>query len=287
MIYYQKIDLIRVLLGINMGIDYLGKTLVIEEKGKKILVIGDLHLGYEESLNRGGVFVGRKMFEEMILQMGEIFAKTGRVDLIVLLGDVKHDFSGVLRQEWNDVLGLIDYLEEGLREGGEIIIARGNHDNYLKNIVNFGNKAKHLSEIPVIGNSEETKRIAYIAFKRGVRVEDYFVFGKYCFLHGDRDFSGAGAAGIKCWVIGHAHPAVKLSDGVKVESYKCFLVGRFRGREVVIVPSFFEYSAGSDARESEYEMGLAWKFNLGRFRVLVAGEGEDLGERDFGILENL
>lgn len=37
-----------------MKIEYIGKCLLINVDGKKILAVGDLHLGYEESLNLGG-----------------------------------------------------------------------------------------------------------------------------------------------------------------------------------------------------------------------------------------
>ena len=114
-----------------MGISYAGKGLVIEEMGEKIFVIGDLHLGYEEILNRAGVFITRKMFEEMINGLERIFEKIGKVDKIILLGDVKHDFGRIVKQEWNDVLGLIDYLEGKLRKGGKIIIIKGNHDGII------------------------------------------------------------------------------------------------------------------------------------------------------------
>ena len=77
-----------------------------------------------------------------------------------------------------------------------------------------------------------------------------------------------------------------MSDGTKIESYKCFLVGKYDGREVIIAPSFIEYFAGSDPRERDYEMGFAWKFNLEKFRVLVVGE-TDLEARDFGVLKDL
>ncbi len=241
-----------------MGISYLGKSLFIEEMGERILVIGDLHLGYEENLNKSGVFISRKMFEEMLLEMDKIFAKIEKVDKIILLGDVKHDFGGILKQEWNDVLGLIEYLKGKLNDGGEIIIVKGNHDNYLKNI----------------------------ALKEGVKVCDYFVLGKYAFLHGDKDFNEIWERRVTNWIVGHGHPAIKLGDGVKVEKYKCFLVGRHKGREVVIVPSFFEYFAGSDPRESDYDMGFAWKFNLKRFKVMIVGERE-MGVRDFGVLGEL
>ena len=47
-------------------IKYIGKTLLIENGGRKILVIGDLHIGFEEALNKTGVLISRKMFNEII-----------------------------------------------------------------------------------------------------------------------------------------------------------------------------------------------------------------------------
>ena len=86
----------------------MGKCLLIENKhngkSKKIVVVGDLHLGFEEALNRTGVFVSREMFNDIIKYLDGIFEVMGRVDEIVLLGDVKHVFGQVLKQEWNDVL---------------------------------------------------------------------------------------------------------------------------------------------------------------------------------------
>src|SRR3989338_7971849 len=56
-------------------IKYIGKCLLITEKGEKILIIGDLHLGYEEALNKSGVYVTREMYKEMMGEMDEIFQK--------------------------------------------------------------------------------------------------------------------------------------------------------------------------------------------------------------------
>ena len=236
-------------------LEYLGKCLLIEEKEKKILVIGDLHLGYEEILNRAGVFVTRKMFEEMIAYFDLVFSRTRGVDKIVLLGDVKHSFGGIVGQEWSDALALFDYLKGKLKKNGEIIIVKGNHDN-------------------IIGP---------IARKGGIGVKDYFIFGEIAFLHGDKDFEEIWERRVTNWIVGHGHPAVKLGDGVKVESYKCFLTGKFKGKEIIVMPSFFDYSVGSDPRENE--LGLAWNFNLDKFRVRVVGE--DLEVLDFGILKDL
>ncbi len=241
-----------------MAINYIGKCILLKNKNKKILVIGDLHLGYEEVLNRSGVFVSRQMFDEMIFYLDKIFSKIGKVDSVILLGDVKHDFGSIVKQEWNDVLGLFDYLENKLKAEGKIIITRGNHDKIIE---------------PIARKRENVKLL------------DYYILNEFCFLHGDKSFDKIYGGKIKYWIMGHGHPAVKISDGVKVEKYKCFLEGKYKNKEVIVVPSFFTYSEGSDPRENE--LGLAWKFNFNKFDVKIVGLGENLEVLDFGKLGRL
>ena len=239
-----------------MTIKYLGKCLLVEEKGKKIIVIGDLHFGFEESLNKAGVFVSRKMFEEMIEELDRVFAKIGGVDEVVLLGDVKHEFGEIMRQEWKDTIDLFEYLEGKMKKEGKITIVKGNHDAILEPIANEGKK---------------------------VELRDYYCVGETCFLHGHRDFEEIHNKEFKVWVMGHVHPAVKISDGVKIEKYKCFLTGKFEGKKIIIVPSFLDYSEGTDPRENFVE--LPWKIDLERFDVKIIGE--NLEVLDFGKLEEI
>lgn len=219
-----------------MKIKYLGKCLLVEELDERILVVGDLHLGYEESLNRVGVFVGRKMYDKMIREFEEIFGKTGKLDKIILLGDVKHEFGRILKQENNDVLKLLDYLKERCKE---VVVIKGNHDAIIEPI----------------------------AKKREIEVLKLYKFGRFCFLHGDKDFEEIYDKKINYWVVAHAHPAIRLTDGVKEEKYKCFLVGKYKDKDVVIVPSFFELSIGTDPRDRN--LGLVWEMNLNSFEVIV------------------
>ena len=236
-----------------IAMKFVGKCLLIEISGKKILAVGDLHLGYEEALNRGGVFVSRKMYEEMIEEFDEVFERVGEVDEIVLLGDVKHVFGKILRQEWDDVLNLFDYF---LKRSAKIVVVKGNHDKIIG---------------PIVSKRER------------VEVKDFYIVKEFCFLHGDRDFEESCGKAIRCWIAGHGHPAVKLKEGLKVEKYKCFLVGRYCGREVVLMPSFFAYSEGSDPRENN--LRYPWKFSLGKFDVKIVSEG--LKVLDFGKLGKL
>lgn len=160
--------------------EHFGKCLLIKTK-KRILVAGDLHIGYEESLEKSGAFVGRKMFGELIAEFNLIFAKIGKVDEIILLGDLKHDFSKLTIQERQELNKLFNYL---LFHCKKIIITLGNHDNYLLNV----------------------------DLKREIEVKDVYIDEEVCFFHGDRDFAEIRDKKIKCWVLGHFHPAILLGE---------------------------------------------------------------------------
>src|SRR3989344_4826274 len=186
-------------------IKYIGKTLLIEEEDKKILVIGDLHLSFDgEGL---GNVLSAEVFEQSIKDFDEIFKEIGKIDKIVLLGDLKNRFGDLERNEREDLVNLFDYLE---KKCNEIIIIKGNHDTFISGI----------------------------AGKRNIDVIECYIFDKYCFLHGDKDFPQMYDKEVKCWIMGHLHPAIKLREGDKTEKYKCFLSGKYKGKKVVILPSF-------------------------------------------------
>jgi uncharacterized protein len=233
-------------------IKYLGKCVLIEDNGKKILAIGDLHLGYEEVLNESGVFVTREMFKEMLGYLDRVFAKSGNVDEVVLLGDIKHEFGRIGRQEWSDALQMFEYLGE---KCDRVIVVKGNHDNIIEPII----------------------RMSGVVFK------DYYISNSVCFVHGDKAFVEMNRDDVKTWVMGHGHPAIKIGDGVKVEKYKCFLEGIYMIKKVIIVPSFIEANQGSDPREND--LGMAWDFKLGTFDVKVVGD--DLDVLTFGKLKEI
>jgi|SRR3989344_2171407 len=237
-------------------IDYIGKCLLISGK-ERLLIVGDLHLGYEETLNQSGIFVSREMYKEMISEFERIFEKAGKVDKIVLLGDVKHHFAGILKQEWQDILKLLDYFTEKLEKNGKIIITRGNHDNILEPIV---------------------KR------RENVELVDYYINEKTGFIHGNKDFPEIWGKDIKRIVLGHVHPAIKLKEENKVEKYKCFLVGEVKEKEIIIVPSFIDASEGSDPREEKID--LPFRMDLDKFEAKII-DRESLEVLDFGKLTNI
>jgi putative SbcD/Mre11-related phosphoesterase len=245
-------------------IRYIGKCLLIEtgekeEKGRKrTLVIGDLHLGYEEALNRTGVFVSRGMFEDLMSYLEKIFAEIGKVDEVVLLGDVKHDFGSILKQERNDSIKLINWL---LERAKRVTIVKGNHDSILE---------------PVLRGKDR------------VELLEYYFNDDVCFIHGDKDYDKIWEGKIKAVVMGHVHPAIRLNDGVKSEKYKCFLAGKIKKglkkKELIIVPSFSEHGGDLDVLNKDIE--LPWSLDLNKLEIKIVQE-ENLEVLNFGKLSKL
>lgn len=239
-------------------IEFIGKSLMITGGGESVLVVSDLHLGYGESLRKSGVFVPEKIHEETMQDFERIFEKIGKrkIDKIIILGDLKHVFGRILRGERDEINSLFGFLE---KRCGKIIVVRGNHD-VLMDFMGVGKK---------------------------IEIVNYYLWGEFAFVHGDRDFKEIYGRKIKTWVMGHMHPAVVLREGVKSEKYKCFLLGKHAEKDVVILPSFFPAAEGTDPRGFKKEM--LWKFNLRKFGVWVVGErvGGGLKALDFGKLGKL
>ena len=90
--------------------------------------------------------------------------------------------------------------------------------------------------------------------------------------------------------MGHIHPSVILSDkqNIKREKYKCFLIGKFKSKEVIILPSFLNIAEGMTINEydSGYEdfFSIIPKKSLMNFKVYIIGEDEVYG---FGKIKDL
>lgn len=186
-------------------------------KPEKTLVLADLHLGYEEEFNKKGVLLPRLNYDKIVLELEKIFKQVSP-ERIIINGDLKHEFGAISRQEWREVLGLLDFLE---KHCDEIILVQGNHDT-------------------ILGPIAEKKNV--LLEKNGF----YFEKRKLYITHGHRipfarEFSEA-----ETLVIGHEHPAVTLKKGVKREKYKCFMKGKWGDKEVIVLPSFNFVSEGTD-----------------------------------------
>lgn len=201
----------------EIGFEFIDKALYLTKQ--KILVIGDLHIGYEEALNKEGILVPRTQFRELNRDLGKIFKRLKedkkKIDKIVVLGDLKHEFGEISQQEWRETKEILDLLK---KESKKVILIKGNHDTILEPI----------------------------AKRKEMRIRDFYIEDRICFLHGHKLFSECLDKKVKMLVVGHRHPAVVLADKYKKEKYKCFLFGKWKGKEVILMPSFFSFIIGSD-----------------------------------------
>ncbi|MEM4230545.1 MAG: metallophosphoesterase [Candidatus Pacearchaeota archaeon] len=211
--------------------DYKFINKAVWSKKEKILIIADLHIGFEESLVNKGMLLPLRQYEEIKKSMKEIFNKIkGNIKKIIILGDLKHEFGEISSQEWREVLDFLDFLSKICKR---IVLIKGNHDTTLKPI----------------------------AEKKGLEIKDFYISGENCFLHGDKIFKECFDKKIKRIFLGHKHPAITICEGVKKETYKCFLVGKWIGKEIVVLPSFFPLTEGVDAQIEESGLALPLKFS--------------------------
>ncbi len=101
-------------------------------KKEDAVVIADLHLGYEESMAKQGVYLPRLQLRKAIRLVRKARELTGARRLIID-GDLKHEFSKLLKSEKLETAKLLrSAFEAGYKD---VIVVRGNHDNFIGPIV--------------------------------------------------------------------------------------------------------------------------------------------------------
>lgn len=209
------------------------------------LVFSDFHIGFEEALNKQGILVPRFQFKSIINRLDKIFLrlKDKKIDKIILNGDIKHEFGTISEQEWRHTLRLLDYL---LKKCDEVILIKGNHDTVL----------------------------GPIAEKRKVKVLDYYLISNkknILVIHGDKIPKGDLLKNSDVVIIGHEHSAVSIKEGPRVELFKCFLLGRYKNKDLIVQPSFNLVTEGTDLMKEKL-LSPFLQQNLDYFEVFVVAD---------------
>src|SRR3989344_4621525 len=199
-------------------------------KYKNILIIGDVQLGYEESMSKKGYLIPKFNLDEIIKRLNNIFSEV-KVEKIIINGDIKHEFGGILKQEWDDVLKFIDYL---LTKVKEVIFIKGNHDIAL----------------------------GPIARKRNVQIVEKYEIDDISILHGHKLMPELR----KIVIIGHEHPAISFGEK-KYEKYKCFLKGKCKKHILIALPSFNFLTIGTDITKEQFLSPYLKEAKIGNFEV--------------------
>ena len=212
-------------------------------EGGRTAVIGDLHLGYETSLEDEGMFLPRVNTGTIRDALNRIISRY-EPERMVLLGDVKHDFRRSKRESSDEILRIVRLLNEAT----ETLVIKGNHDNYIQNVL-----------------EEENMTAVDYADIAGFRLE-----------HGHVD------TGRRPVVIGHEHPAVRI-PGSGGEKIHCFVLAREEG--VLVIPPFSPMSLGSDLLTEGTVMSPALRGSkVGNAEIYGVS---DLGIMDLGTLSDL
>jgi uncharacterized protein len=185
-------------------------------KQSNSLVLSDFHIGYEEELNKKGLFIPRFSFEDIKNKLSEILTKD--FDKIIINGDLKHEFGTISRQEWNETLKILEYLSKFTKE---IILIKGNHDTILE---------------PLVG-------------KINLNVKDHLIINKTLIIHGDKKPSKDLLKKVDLIIIGHEHPAISLKENFRVEKFKIFLKGKYEDKDLIVMPSVNPIFIGTDVKK--------------------------------------
>ena len=192
---------IEILPGVRVTSD---RCLVLDEG--PTVVMGDLHLGYERALENEGVYLPRINTDSIRESLNDIICRY-EPERMVLLGDIKHDFRRSGWEEKNEVKKIFNLLSEA----AEIIPIKGNHDNYLQNII----------------------------ADLGLMAVDHIDIMGFRLEHGHVD------SGVRPVIIGHEHPSVRIPGSVGGSmKIQCFVHARDDG--VIVLPPFSPFASGND-----------------------------------------
>jgi len=214
---------------------------------QRAVVISDLHIGYESVMEDSGLHLPRiqtASMRESLLRIMERHAP----EQVIILGDLKHEFSRNLAQEWNEVREFLSLITER----AEITVIRGNHDNYL----------------------------ATISSKLGLTLMDEYEADGIHFAHGHQYIAK------RPLVIGHEHPSVRLFDSVGAYlKMPCFV--HLPKQQILVVPAFSPLASGTSFNSIEAEDCLSpilKRADLGEARAYACSE---IGLMSLGKLSSL
>jgi len=220
------VDSIEILPGVKAS----NRRCLILDDGPTV-VIGDLHLGYERALEGEGIYLPRVNTHSIRDSLNRIICGY-EPKRIVLLGDIKHDFS---RAPYECRLEIIKLMRM-LTDAADVTVVKGNHDNFLENV---------LADI-------------------GMEVLEHTDIGGFRLEHGHMD------SGVRPVIIGHEHPSVKISDGMNGNvKLQCFLHSE---EGIIVIPPFSPFSSGTDLSEEQFMSDACKKADMDKAQVYGVSE---------------
>lgn len=154
-------------------------ALLIQNKNRRVLVVADLHIGWEVALAQEGVYIPSQT--PKIMKKLQKIVKKVRPTCLIFLGDVKHTVAKVELEEWRDIPHLFETLEKSVPN---IHVVPGNHDGNLEPLL-----SENVALLPTTG----------------VKIGDIGLF------HGHA-WPAPELLECRTLVMGHIHPTVAFRD---------------------------------------------------------------------------
>lgn len=165
---------------------------------KRILVVSDIHLGYEIELAKKGLSLPKRA-----LIIAEKLNKIGRehkVDNLLILGDIKHKVAWASFSDSMQVRTFFNKLQDQFKD---IMITLGNHDGGIKSLLP--------STVKVAGS-------------KGVILG--YGNKSYALLHGHA-WPKPESINASCIIIGHGHYMIELKDSLGLRLFEpVWLIGK-------------------------------------------------------------
>ncbi|MEM2111368.1 MAG: metallophosphoesterase [Candidatus Bathyarchaeia archaeon] len=154
-------------------------ALLIHRETEKILVISDLHLGWEVALAEEGVHIPSQT-AKLLNRLKQIISSE-KPDSILVLGDIRYSIEKIELEEWRDIP---DFFEELCKVIPEVKVIPGNHDGNLEALL-----PKCVEILPQQGK----------------------IIGDIGLFHGHM-WPDLELLGCSTLVVGHVHPIVVFKD---------------------------------------------------------------------------
>ncbi|MDE1865212.1 MAG: metallophosphoesterase [Candidatus Micrarchaeota archaeon] len=233
---------------------------VMHIRSLRALVVSDLHLGYEGGMAKSGLAIPKANLKSVTGILAKA-AKGRGVTRVIVVGDVKNDFSGVIGEEVNELREIVQAMK-GISVAIEVV--KGNHDNFLDSYSRALGIKVHGSQL---------------------------LEGGYLFAHGDKQLpKSSGVVGTV--IIGHEHPSIGIrSRAGTLERLRCFLHGTFsyagRDTELIVLPAIGYFETGSDVNlrgRGGVMSPVLKKADIDQMEAIAIGDGLTL---NFGRLKDL
>lgn len=241
---------------LDSDVEIVGGLPILYVKSLSAIVCSDLHLGYEGVMANKGIFIPKVNFQR-IKSMLKRAREATRAESIIIVGDIKNEFSEVHVEEFNEFNDLVKYLQ-GELEIRKITLIKGNHDNFVDRL-----------ERPF-----------------GIKIyRQEALIGDILFFHGEElPKSREG----RMLIMGHLHPAIAIYNRIGIkEKLRCFLYGKLDDkRDIVVLPAMNYFAEGAEVNNRRQELPPVFNqmLGIGSMKALCLGEDEIL---DFGYVSDL